>query len=200
MSSPVQVKRTQTVNNDPRPPKKPKLSDDNEEGELKEETPPAVPCVTTKKDVLTLPSTDIEVYLRDTPSFTISPAPIKDRIPRFKLCRSYLTVEHIWLNQIPPHQNPTGNGPRNLWFLRPCEHPAAPRNPGMSGLVLGFNEQEGTPTKDGPWSVFRQLNKKMWLYLGEYDNVYVEPLSKEQFCAQSEAVSCQLNVRLRQRC
>lgn len=147
------------------------------------------PSATSESDALNLTPADIQIYLRDAANLNISPPPLNISVPHHTLCQAYLDVVHSFKNQIPAAKNPTGDRPRTILFIRGTDHPLTPRKPGANGLVLGFDEYEGSMTKDGPCSLFRRIGKRKWLYLGEYENAYVEPLSKEQFGAQTEPVS-----------
>jgi hypothetical protein len=68
-------------------------------------------------------------------------------------------------------------------------NPAMPLLPGEPGLLFASRHE----VLDGWWGVFRRhLNGKdaVWLYLGEYESTLIGKMTKEQFCAQRESVSC----------
>lgn len=68
-------------------------------------------------------------------------------------------------------------------------NPAMPLLPGEPGLLFASRHE----VLDGWWGVFRRhLNGKdaVWLYLGEYESTLIGKMTKVQFCAQRESVSC----------
>lgn len=155
----------------------------------KPKLPLSSPTTIYRDDAISLSNTDAKAYLQHTSKFPISPAPIASAVFRHILQSSFgIPLHSSSLDQIPAAKNPSGNRPRNLWFMNSAAQPGEPRVAGSSGLVFGFNPGGGDPTQGGPWSVFRRYNKRTWSYMGEYENSLVESLSKEQFCAQKDVV------------
>ncbi|KAJ3547311.1 hypothetical protein NMY22_g1705 [Coprinellus aureogranulatus] len=199
-------KRKEGPSTDPRPPKRPQLSDVGDPPKVVSEPPshpvpsasssigekadlPQVQSRTVPKDnVIRLTPSEVEVYLREAPKYHISPQPLASSVSRQAMHLAYGITPRPWLETIPRDKNPSGNRPRHIWFVDCLDHPNVPNAPGESGLVFGLDTRERNPTTNGPWSVFGRPNGKLWTYFGEYDNTKVSSLTKEQFCAQTFAV------------
>ncbi|KAJ3542029.1 hypothetical protein NMY22_g3656 [Coprinellus aureogranulatus] len=202
-------KRKEGPSVDPRPGKRPHLSEVGDPPKVVSEPPshpvpsasssigekadfPQVQPRTVPKDnVIRLSPSEAEVYLREAPKYHVSPQPLASSVSRQAMHLAYGITPRPWMETIPRDKNPSGNRPRHIWFVDCLDHPNAPNAPGESGLVFGLDTRERNPTTNGPWSVFGRANGKLWIYFGEYDNVKVSSLTKEQFCAQTFAAKKQ---------
>lgn len=139
--------------------------------------------------VFNLPAADLRMYLQHIPDISISPPALTDLVLRNAIRGVFNAACNTWLDFIPASSNPPGSRPRNLWFLQTKVHLASPVSPGEHGFVFGWEDLVADVTQNGPWSVFRKVGSRKWLYLGEYENEYVGDMSKEQFCGQKETVN-----------